>query len=187
MTAKSDPKKDSAETRSVAQAEKLMGDSIGQIMDFWGFRKNLGRIWSLLYLEREPLSAAEIGDRLMLATGTVSMSLNELLRWGAIRKVFREGERKDFFEPEIDLWNLITGVLKNRERRLIDDAAHALDAARKAVEPLAAKDPEYVFKLQRIMLLSQLTQIVSMLFDQLLEDKSFDASPFLKMLKSGMK
>ena len=185
MTAKPVSKKGAGENRNVANAEKLIGDSIGQLMDFWGFRKNLGRIWSLLYLESEPLSAAEIGERLMLATGTVSMSLNELLRWGAIRKVYREGERKDFFEPETDLWRLITGVLKNRERRLLDETANALEQAREAVQPLAAKDPEYAFKLQRILLLAQLTQVATMLFDQLVNEQSIEVSPFLKLMKPG--
>jgi transcriptional regulator, ArsR family len=94
-----------------------MADAIGQLMEFWNFKSNLGRIWTLLYLSPEPVPAAEISESLNLSAGAVSMATNELLRWKAIRKIHQPGERRDFFTAETDLWKLITGVLSDRERR----------------------------------------------------------------------
>ncbi len=177
--AKTPPRTDPA----AAQAEKLIGDAVGKLMEFWGFRKNLGRIWTLLYLEPEPLSAPEIGKRLKLATGTVSMSLGELITWGAIQKVYREGERRDFYQAETDLWRLITGVLRVRERKLLGETQQAVERAREALEASASlkKDPLQAFKHQRILLLSQLTQMVLALFDQLLDQKKIDVTPFMSV------
>lgn len=171
-----------ASGHEVAEAEKLIGDAIGKLMEFWGFRKTLGRIWALLYLESEPLSAADIGSRLKLAAGTVSMSVNELLQWGAIRKVYREGERRDFYEAESDLWRLITGVLRARERRLLTETKEALGLAQAALRTMPGDDARAQLKLQRVQLLEQLTDLATGLLDQLLDSAKIDVSPFLKLI-----
>jgi DNA-binding transcriptional regulator GbsR (MarR family) len=58
-------------------AEQRVADAIGRMMAFWGFRRNLGRIWALLYLAPAPVAAAELVERLRLSTGAVSMALSE--------------------------------------------------------------------------------------------------------------
>ncbi|MEE2829846.1 MAG: MarR family transcriptional regulator, partial [Myxococcota bacterium] len=78
--------------------------ALGRLMAFWGFRRNLGRIWSLLFLSPEPLTAQDLCDRLKLSTGSVSMALNELQRWGAVHKRPVEGERREHYEAEGDIW-----------------------------------------------------------------------------------
>ncbi len=32
------------------QSETLVTDAIGQLMEFWGFKRNMGRVWAMLYL-----------------------------------------------------------------------------------------------------------------------------------------
>ena len=32
--------------------------AIGRLMELWGFRKNLGRVWTVLFLSDGPMSAA---------------------------------------------------------------------------------------------------------------------------------
>ena len=31
--------------------------AIGEVMEFWSFKPSMGRVWSVLYLSRAPLSA----------------------------------------------------------------------------------------------------------------------------------
>jgi DNA-binding transcriptional regulator GbsR (MarR family) len=58
------------------QSEALVSDSIGRLIEFWGFKRNMGRLWAILYLSDRPLSAPEIQDRLQLSSGAVSMTLS---------------------------------------------------------------------------------------------------------------
>ncbi len=44
------------------QSEVLVSDSIGRLIEFWGFKRNMGRLWAILYLSDRPLSAPEIQD-----------------------------------------------------------------------------------------------------------------------------
>lgn len=113
------------------QAERLVAEAIGQLIEFWGFRGVLGRIWAVLYLSEKPLASAELCERLSISTGAASMSLNELERWGVVRRHRPPGERKDFFEAETDIWKMVSRVYRERELVQIENA---LESFSKAVE-----------------------------------------------------
>ncbi len=113
--------------------EQTVADAIGRIMAFWGFRKNLGRLWSLLYLSPSPMTAADLCEQLKLSTGSVSMGLNELQRWGAVHKRFVAGDRRDHYEAEADIWGTVSRVMQQREVQQIALALDAFEAAEQAL------------------------------------------------------
>src|SRR5882757_2682516 len=80
------------------ESERIVSDSIGRLMELWGFKRNMGRVWTVLYLASEPSSAKHLRDLLQLSSGAVSMTLNELSRWGVVRKIWVQGDRRDFYE-----------------------------------------------------------------------------------------
>ena len=123
------------------QSEVLVSDSIGRLIEFWGFKRNMGRLWSILYLSDKPLSAPEIQERLQLSSGAVSMTLNELTRWGVVKKVWIQGERRDHYTAEGNFWKMISRVFNERERVEVLDA---IDIMEDAIEFLRdkAKEPE---------------------------------------------
>src|SRR5262249_29983444 len=110
-------------------AELLAADAIGDVIEHWGFRKVLGRVWTVLFIAAEPLPAAVIGERLQMSAGAVSMSLTELSRWGVVRRVWRPGERKDYFEAETDFWKMISKVFDERERLIAESVRSRLERA----------------------------------------------------------
>jgi HTH-type transcriptional regulator, glycine betaine synthesis regulator len=106
-----------------------IADAIGGLMEAWGFKRNLGRLWSILYLENRPLSAPEIGERLALSSGAVSMLLTELGQWGAARKTWIVGERREHYEAETSIWKMVSRVFRERELRWIQNALEQFVAA----------------------------------------------------------
>src|SRR5262245_3005122 len=118
---------------AITQAELAVADTVGRLMEFWGFKRPMGRMWTLLYLSPEPLGAAELGEQLKMSTGAVSMTLNELLKWGAVRKTWRPGERRDFYEAETSIGKLVQRVLRERELTLVREFAEAIQAAEAAL------------------------------------------------------
>lgn len=119
----------SAHPDPTLEAELLAADAIGDIIEHWGFRKGLGRVWTVLFLAGEPQPAGTIGDRLQMSAGAVSMSLTELQRWGVVHRVWKPGERKEFFEAETDFWRMISKVFDERERLLADSVRGRLERA----------------------------------------------------------
>jgi DNA-binding transcriptional regulator GbsR (MarR family) len=111
------------------ESERIVSDAIGRLMEFWGFKRHMGRVWAVLYLSDKPLTAADLRDRLALSSGAVSMTVSELARWGVVRKVFVQGERRDYFEAEGNLWKMISRVLREREMGEITEAIEAFEDA----------------------------------------------------------
>ena len=107
----------------------LVADTVGELMAFWNFKPSMGRVWSVLYLSRESLSAEQIEEATGLSTGAVSMTIQELLQWGVVKKALATGERRRRFEAETDIAGLVTRVFRERELRLVDQSIARLEEA----------------------------------------------------------
>jgi DNA-binding transcriptional regulator GbsR (MarR family) len=159
-----------------------VADAVGALMELWGFRRQLGRVWAVLYLSDRPLAAPELCARLEISTGLLSMSLAELRRWGVVRPVEVPGDRKEHFEPETNVWRLVARVLREREERAVRGALGAFERAlREARAALADADPEVKaaarFKSRRIELLVDLSRAALNVLRVLVESARADVGP----------
>jgi|ERR1700686_2350090 HTH-type transcriptional regulator, glycine betaine synthesis regulator len=107
-----------------------VADAVGALMEFWGFKRVMGRVWTTLYLGDDPLSAAELCERLEISTGAASMTLTELERWGVVRRSRKPGDRREYFEAETDIWKMVSRVLRERELVQVERALAVFDRAR---------------------------------------------------------
>jgi DNA-binding transcriptional regulator GbsR (MarR family) len=114
---------------ALSRAELRVADAIGSIIELWGFRRQLGRIWAVLFLSERPLAAPELCERLQISTGLLSMSLAELRRWEVVRSVNVSGDRKEHFEAETDVWKMVRKVLAERERTAVEEALRTFERA----------------------------------------------------------
>jgi DNA-binding transcriptional regulator GbsR (MarR family) len=120
MTEQSDIQKTLSPT--VEQFVLRWGDMGGQ----WGVNRSVAQIQALLFLSDRPLPAEDIAETLGLARSNVSNSLRELLSWKLIRRVPVMGDRRDFYEAEADLWQILARVAQGRKEREIDPAVSAI-------------------------------------------------------------
>lgn len=98
----------------------------GEMGSQWGVNRSVAQIQALLYLSERPLTAEDIADKLTMARSNVSNSLKELLAWKLIRRVPIMGDRREHFEAETDLWEMLTRIAAGRKEREIDPALAAL-------------------------------------------------------------
>jgi DNA-binding transcriptional regulator GbsR (MarR family) len=117
----------------IETAELRVAEVIGGLMEFWGFKAVMGRLWGILYLSPQPLSAAELGERLAISTGATSMALAELQKWGVVKKAWRPGERRDYYEPETSIWKMVSRVFRERELAKVREAVEAFESAIKLI------------------------------------------------------
>ena len=169
-----------SETNDVFRAELEVADTVGRLMEFWGFKRPMGRMWTLLYLSPEPLGAAEIGTELKMSAGAVSMALGELVKWGAVKKSWRPGERRDFYEAETGIGKLVQRVLRERELTLVREFAEALGRAEAELPASKSGEAEAMaFKRERLQHLRQLSQLGEGLLRALVSGQAVDPTPFL--------
>ncbi|MFZ4687913.1 MAG: GbsR/MarR family transcriptional regulator [Polymorphobacter sp.] len=100
----------------------------GDMGDQWGVNRSVAQIHALLYLAEAPLTAEDIADSLALARSNVSNSLKELQGWRLVRRVPMLGDRRDHYEAETDLWEIIARIAHGRKEREIDPVHAALVA-----------------------------------------------------------
>lgn len=128
--------------------------AVGEIIGFWGFKPNQGRVWALLYLRGQALSAAEIQTELGLSKGAVSMITRELEQWGVLRRS-RGRSRAWRFEAEQDLLGMVRRVLERRERPLLASVLAELAAA-EAAASAAPRGPDELDRLARVRHVAEL-------------------------------
>jgi HTH-type transcriptional regulator, glycine betaine synthesis regulator len=175
------------EKHTLWPSEAAVSDVVGRLIEFWGFKRNMGRIWAVLYLSPEPLSAEDLRQALKLSSGAVSMTLNELSRWGVVRKVWVQGERKDFYAAEVQLWRMISRVFSEREKTEIVMAIEAFEEALAEVSKLRhATDPKTraraELQYERIKQLLELAKLGKRLVETFLATAKLDAEPLVRFL-----
>lgn len=169
---------------SLSRAELKAADAVGSLMELWGFRRQLGRIWTVLFLSERPLAAPELCERLQISTGLLSMSLAELRRWGVVRSAAVPGDRKEHFEAETHVWRLVRRVLAERERKAVEGALAAVEAALtelRAAIAESAGDPRVRamarFRMERLEELASLCRVGLSLLKALIDGSRADVSP----------
>jgi DNA-binding transcriptional regulator GbsR (MarR family) len=110
----------------------------GEMGEMWGVNRSVAQIQALLYVADEPLTAEDIAERLRLARSNVSTSLRELLSWSLVRRVPVLGDRRDYYEAEVDMLEMVKRIAAGRKAREIDPAIGVLRACVRE----AAGDPE---------------------------------------------
>lgn len=118
---------------SVERAIGMVANSIGELMEFWNFKPSMGRVWAVLYLSNQALSAEDVCAITTLSAGSVSMTLNELRLWGVVRKALPgesgPGRRKKLYQAETDIWAMVTRVFRERELRQVQRTVSSLREA----------------------------------------------------------
>lgn len=92
----------------------------GEMGTQWGVNRSVSQVHALLYLSDEPLTAEAIVEALTLARSNVSTALKELQSYRIVRRVHVEGDRRDHFVAETDLWDMLMRIAEERKRREID-------------------------------------------------------------------
>lgn len=107
-------------------------DAVGSLVEYWGFKKVQGRVWTYLVLASSPRHQIEIAETLGISKALVSSTVAELMERNLVRAV--EDKRSAPVEATLDVWPTIAEILRAREWRLLEDARVALEDVRAELE-----------------------------------------------------
>ena len=102
-------------------------DHWGEMGTAWGVNRTVSQIHALLFFHGRPLHAEEIAETLGVARSNVSTSLKELLNWKLVRTTQMLGDRRDYFETSLDVWELFRTVIRERKEREFDPTTRMLE------------------------------------------------------------
>ncbi|HEX9577164.1 MAG TPA: MarR family transcriptional regulator [Myxococcales bacterium] len=172
----------------IAKERELLhevADAVGALMEFWGFKRLMGRVWTLLYLRGEPLSAAELCEQLEISSGAASMTLAEMEHWGVVVRSRKAGDRREYFEAEADIWRMISRVLRERELSQIERALEVFERARSQLERLGvpAEHARLHQIATRIDRLADLARLGRALLVAVVQQGKADLAPLMRFTK----
>jgi DNA-binding transcriptional regulator GbsR (MarR family) len=150
----------------LAPWEANVADAVGNAIEFWGFKRNMGRVWALLYLRSGPMTAAELQDTLELSKGAVSMIVRELEQWEVIRRVRTPGSASWSFVAETDLMRMVARVIRAREAGVIARVHADLEDAAEKARLAGGVSQESLDRLGRIRALAVLMEQAVAIFLQ---------------------
>ena len=127
-----------------------------------GLSEIAGQIYALLYLSPEPISLNEMVEKLKISKASASVNIRALEGWGAAKKVWVKGNRRDHYVADRDIWKIVTNRLKLGLERRITEASGAIEQVEKMLqhsqEKMNSNDKKVArVYMQRIKAVKQLT------------------------------
>ncbi|MEO6540939.1 MAG: MarR family transcriptional regulator [Ferruginibacter sp.] len=104
----------------LSEAKTQFISSWGAFGTHWGINRTMAQIHALLLVSPDPLTQDDIMDQLNISRGNVNMNTRDLVSWGLVDRVLIQGERKEFFSAEKDIWKVATQIIKERKKRELD-------------------------------------------------------------------
>lgn len=150
--------KTSADRAAERLRNRVLGvaDSVGEFIEWWGFKSIHGRIWTLLALSSKPMSQAAVARGLGVSRALVSSAIRELEEWRLARPT-HDGRNAPWVAV-IDVWPTISDVLRGREWMIIESTRMALEAAIEEAQIAQDLGEELAWDLDRMQSLLRLTE-----------------------------
>jgi DNA-binding transcriptional regulator GbsR (MarR family) len=104
-----------------------LADSVGEFIQYWGFKSIHGRVWTLIYLSDQPISTPQIVETLGVSKGLTSMAINELMELELIEQLDKAKYGAHTYISKEDIASTVRNVLRERELVYIKEAQNKME------------------------------------------------------------
>ncbi len=109
------------------EAKQQFIQSWGVLGSQWGINRTMAQVHALLLIANEPLSTDDVMEQLNISRGNANMNIRELMDWGLVDKVIVQGDRKEYFSADKDIWRVATRIMAQRKKRELDPMLKVLN------------------------------------------------------------
>jgi DNA-binding transcriptional regulator GbsR (MarR family) len=114
----------------LSEAKEKFIQAWGGFGSQWGINRSMAQVHALLLVSTEPLSTEDVMEQLNISRGNANMNLRALIDWNLVRRALRQGERREFFEAEKDVWKIATQIIRERKKRELEPMVALLQELR---------------------------------------------------------
>jgi len=139
-------------------------------MRLLGLPRSIGEIYGILFVTAEPLSLDDLVKKLGISKGSASQGLRMLKSLGAVREAEAIAGRRSYYEPDVELKQLVGGFIKEQVRPHLSSGEEKLVHLKKMVAemPGDARSDFYMGRLGRLGRWSKRARIVLPLLQKFL-------------------
>ena len=95
----------------LSKARDRFIEGIGRLAATVGVSRVIGQLYAMLFLSEKPLCLDDMVERLKISKGNASLNIRKLESLGVAKRVWVKGDRKDFYQAELDFEKIIKGEL----------------------------------------------------------------------------
>ena len=106
----------------------------GRFSKSMGLSEIAGQLYGLLYLSDEPISLNEMVERLKISKGSASVNIRALEGWGAAKRVWVKGNRRDHYVADTEISRIVTSRLKFGLERRLSEGNMAIEQVEKMLK-----------------------------------------------------
>lgn len=96
-----------------------LSEFVGQFIQYWGFKKIHGQIWTHIWLAENPIDATTLVKRLQVSKALVSLAIKDLIQYDVVKILDQGDRRKMLLTPNEDVHTVISNVLRQRETLML--------------------------------------------------------------------
>ncbi len=159
----------------------------GEMGQTWGINRTMAEIHALLYVVGQPLCTDDVMDRLHISRGNASMSLRALCDWTIIRRMHRDGERREYFVSLGDVWEMFSIIAAERKKREMDPVLETIKQCRAMLEESAlgadgAGEAEVKLTRERLAGMEEFMVVTNRIFQQFIGNAKSGLTRVVKVL-----
>jgi DNA-binding transcriptional regulator GbsR (MarR family) len=155
--------------KDLVKAQDILLDRINQVCKKFGLNNIMAQLYAILYLNNEVLSLDDMVERIKISKGSASVNIRALENYGAVKKVWIKGSRKDYYQADTDIVRVIMDRVKLIGKLRLSEIDEMIKSSSKVLNTASPSDKDEdaairVFK-QRLEKLKAFHRQAQSLFD----------------------
>ena len=114
-------------SKSIELAQDQIVETVSNMCSKFGLNHFVAQLYIVLYMSKVPLSLDDLVERLKVSKGNISVNIRELERWGAVRKIWVKGSRKDFYEAKVDIKHILSDRIRSSMEKRMHEITSVLE------------------------------------------------------------
>ena len=150
---------------SLHPAKREMIEAGGRTAQSFGLNRLLGQIYTLLYLSDGALSLDAIAESLGVSKASISIACRQLESWGALKRSWVKGDRRDYYIAETDFRRILGNGLLGSVLKKLDSAKVQIERSLSLLQSKAGDSGDAEFLRDRLKEAEEFRNKISRLLD----------------------
>lgn len=155
--------------KKLVKAQDIFLNGVNQLCNKFGLNNIMAELYAVLYLSNKPMSLDDMVERLKISKGSASVNIRALERYGAVRRIWVRGSRRDHYEAETGISKVIMDRVKSMAQSRLSEIDDMINSSFQALNSVSSSDKEEkeaveIFK-QRLERLRSLQNKAQSLFE----------------------
>ncbi len=112
-----------------AEIRQSFVEKAGHASQSMGMGRALGQVFAHIYFSPTPQTLDDLTQQLGISKGSASMTVRQLEQWGALKKVWVKGDRKDYYEAGTHFGRIMRKALMDTILQRMAEGSAFLDEA----------------------------------------------------------